>query len=158
MPSPFASLTVSEPIPLPFDEGQWVKVRALTGEEYAAAQASHRIGFLAGNQWSALFRASIENPTADDIVRAAADPLTGFDRVALARFGLVEWSYPQSLKRVEAKAAVPASDATPAQAAVPAVDHIADLTDDPLDFIAREVLKRSKPSLFEDAETAQVKG
>lgn len=150
MGSPFASLVVSDPIPLPFDEGQWIKVRKLTGKEYEGAQLAHRIGFVNGDKWAGLFRDSLENgPSAVAVQKALADPLTGFDRYALARAGLVEWSYPGPINRKEP----PPED----------YDAIRDLDDDAIEFSAREVLKRTKPLLFaehtdEAAEAAKVKG
>lgn len=156
-------MTISDPIPLPFDEGQWIRVRALTGEEYEAAQTAHRIEFVNGDKWAGLFKTFIEKgPSTASVKKALADPLTGFNRYVLARSGLVAWSYPQSIKRIEPVPAVAATDTTPAQAEVVAVDAIKDLRDDPLEFVAREVLKLTKPSLFvetpEEAEDAKVKG
>jgi hypothetical protein len=155
MSSPFASQTVSDPIPLPFDEGQWIRVRALTGKEFEQAQDAHRREFSGSSSrsWSMVFRRILEtgNPAPEDVLAAIRDPLTGFDRYAVARMGLIEWSYPQSVKPVlvEGKPVEP-------------VDAIADLKDDPIDFIAREVLRLTKPSLFlaseEDAKAAQKNG
>lgn len=69
MASPFASLIVSDPIPLPFDAGQWVKVRKLTGREYDKVRSEPRDG----DRWH------------------------GFDRYALVSLGLVEWSYERAI-------------------------------------------------------------
>lgn len=127
-------MTVSAPIPLPFDGGQWVKVRKLTGKQFEHAQAAHRAAFGAGNAraWSLTFRRGLEHGATDpEVLRAIHDPLTGFDRYELAKSGLVEWSYERAL------------DAA-------AVD---DLDDDAIDFIAREVLRVTKPALF--IETAK---
>ena len=133
MASPFASLTTSDPIPLPFDEGQWIKVRKLTGQEHEAAQLAHRVAFVRNDKWAGVFRESLDKGLdATRIQRALADPLTGYDRIALVRAGLVAWSYERPIK--------PQTD--------PADDAIADLDDDALEFIAREVLKRTKPGLF----------
>jgi hypothetical protein len=142
MASPFASMHVSDPIPLPFDEGQWVKVRKLTGEEYEAAQVAHRIEFVSGDKWAGVFRQALENgPSSAAVKKALANPLTGFDRYALVRAGLLAWSYPNSITPVKAKVA---QDGAPDIV----VDAIKDLDDDAVEFIALEVLKRTKPALF----------
>lgn len=144
MASPFASLTTSPAIPLPFDEGQWVQVRALTGEEYEAAQVAHRAEFVSGDRWAGLFKQALQDGPTDASVQAAlADPLTGFNRYALVRSGLVAWSYSASIAPVTTEGET--------------VDAVKDLTDDAVDFIARAVLKRTKPKLFE-TEHDDVKG
>lgn len=163
MSSPFASLVVSDPIPLPFDEGQWVQVRALTGRQYEAAQVFHRSNFVANDKWAGFFRDAIEHgPTSAQARLLLDDPLTGYDRYALVRSGLTAWSYDKPIKRIEGKPAVEASDKTPAQPAIDPIDAIEDLNDDAIEFIAREVLKLTKPSLFvtteDEAEAALVKG
>jgi len=159
MSSPFASLTVSDPIPLPFDEGQWMQVRKLTGRECDAAQEAHRGNLASGSprSWAATFRRMLEQGASDPaVLKAIADPLTGYDRFALIRGGLVAWSYPQSVKRVLAK---PEIKGTPGSPAVEASDAIEDLDDEAVDFIATEILRRTKPGLFhatkEDAEAVQ---
>lgn len=137
MASPFASYTTSDPIPLPFDEGQWIKVRALTGQEHEDAQEAHRAAFVSGrsNLWALQFRRALEHGASDpEVLNALADPLTGYDRYALARAGLVEWSY---------KSAINAKEPLPEE-----YDAIRDLKDGPIEFIAREVLKLTKPELF----------
>lgn len=141
MASPFASLVTSDPIPLPFDSGQWIRVRKLTGKQYEAVQQSHRAGFVTGDKWAGFFRAVAEGgPTSESTRKILSDPLTGHDRYALITEGLVAWSYEQ----------------------VVGADAIADLDDDAIDFIAREVLKLTKPSLFietiDDAETERKNG
>lgn len=139
MGSPFASLTVSEPIPLPFDAGQWIRVRKLTGREHEQAQAAHRGAFAAGSAraWAVTFRRALEKGATDpDVLKALADPLTGYDRHAVALAGLVAWSYDRAVD----------------------ADAIEDLDDEALEFIAREVLQRTKPGMFAVDEGAQVKG
>jgi len=144
MPSPFASLTTSDPIPVPFDEGQTVTVRMLTGAEYEAAQVAHRDGLfgVAPRSWARTFRRMLEKGAGDaEVLAALADPLTGFDRYVLVRSGLVSWSYTGVIHRKEP----PPEE----------YDAIRDLHDDAVDFIAREVLTRTKPSLFQTAEEAE---
>jgi hypothetical protein len=148
--SPFASQTVSDPIPLPFDEGQWIKVRKLTGRECDAAQEAHRGSLASSNprSWAATFRRMLEHGASDPaVLHAIADPLTGYDRFALVRSGLVAWSYPQPIKAAEKTLGDPV------------VDALDDLDDEAVDFMARAVLQRTKPALFhatvEDAIAAQ---
>lgn len=153
MSSPFASLTQSDPIPVPFDPPHTITVRKLSGREYERAQQAHALGVAAGDGriWATRFKRLLENSIAErvEIERAIADPLTGFDRYALARTGLIAWSYPVSTKPIMAEEAVPARAKTPARPAVQAYDPIEDIDDDLIDFIAREVLRRTKPALFE---------
>ena len=147
MGSPFASLIVSPEIPLPFDQGQWVKVRKLTGRQYEHAQMVHRAGVaIAPDKWAGFARAAAaDGPTSDAVKRMLTDPLTGFDRETLVREGLVAWSYDRPVKPVVTKVA-----GQPDQVD----DAIADLDDDAIDFIAREVLKLTKPTLFVETPEA----
>jgi hypothetical protein len=141
MGSPFASHTTSDPIPLPFDAPNWVQVRKLTGRELEQAAASGRDLFLGGNgrMFPALLRRALEHGATDpDVLHAIRDPLTGYDRYALVRFGLVAWSYPQSVKPLTA------NDKVNGQT----IDAIDDLDDEAVDFIATEVLRLTKPHLF----------
>jgi len=154
--SPFASQSVSNPIPLPFDPPQTVTVRKLTGRECDGAAEAHRDNLAGGSarSWPAVFRRALEKGATDpEVLKAIADPLTGYDRFALVRAGLVAWSYPQPIKTSPVTAAVQAADGKPP------VDPIDDLDDEAVDFIATEVLRLTKPHLFhatlEDAEVAR---
>ena len=158
----FASQTVSDPIPVPFDPPHTVTVRKLTARECDAAAEAHRDGIASGSAraWPATFRRMLEKGANDpDVLKAIADPLTGYDRFALVRSGLTAWTYPQSITPVPAKAEVKAKGNVPGSPAVPASDAIEDLDDEAVDFIATEVLRLTKPHLFhataEDAEVAQ---
>jgi hypothetical protein len=132
-------MTTPDPIPLPFDEGQWIQIRKLNGQQHEEAQRAHRAGFATDNKWAGFFRAVAgSGPSSDDVKRILADPLTGYDRYTLARAGLVAWSYPGAINAVEP----PTTE----------YDAIRDLDDDAVDFIAREVLKLAKPSLFQSRE------
>ena len=159
MSSPFASQTQSDPILLPFDPPHTVIVRKLTGREIEAAQEAHRGTLASGSarSWAVTFRRMLEKGASDpDVLKAIADPLTGYDRFALVRSGLVAWSYPQSVTPIAAKAEIKGKPGAPA---IEASDAIEDLDDEALDFIATEVLRLTKPHLFhatvEDAEVAQ---
>jgi hypothetical protein len=159
MGSPFASLAKSDPIPLPFDPGHSIVVRALTGPEFEDVQRTHALGVLIGRArvWNENIRQILEKGLvqASELANALKDPLTGFDRLAMVRAGLVSWTYPQSIKPT------PATPAEGKQAAVEAYDPIADLQDEPLEFVALEILKRTKPSLFlteDEQETERKNG
>lgn len=138
--SPFASLTRSEPIPLPFDEGQWIQTCKLTADQDAEAQKSHRGTFLDG-RWAETFRRMLRNAADPAVLAVVNDPLAGYDLHALVRFGVVAWSYPQPLTP---------EVITPASEGVDAVvkDWVKDLGPEALDFMARTVLKRTRPNLF----------
>jgi hypothetical protein len=153
MGSPFASHTTSDPIPLPFDPEQWIQVRKLTGREHEAAQQAHRDGLALGraNVWSAFLRRALEHGATDpDVLKAIRDPLTGYDRYALVRAGLVAWSYPQSVKPVMAKHATEVGGAV--SRPVVESDAVEDLDDEAVDFIATEILRLTKPQLFHATE------
>jgi len=159
----FASQT-QDTIPLPLDPGQTITIRKLTGREIEQAQVAHASGLAIGAAWSwaERFRRTLEHGADDARVQALlADPLNGFDRQTLIRCGLIAWSYPQSIKPVPAQPEVPAKDGKPAIAASPAQDAIGDLDDEAMDFIARSILKLTKPWLFEtvaEQEHAQKNG
>jgi len=137
----FASQT-QQTIPIPFDPLNTVTVRKLTGRETEEAQEAHRSSIATGSarSWAAAFRRMLEHGASDpDVLKAIADPLTGYDRYALVRSGLVAWSYPLPVKPADG-------------AATGAVD---DLDDEAVDFIAREVLRLTKPGLFATQEEAE---
>lgn len=148
MGSPFASHTQSDPIPLPFDPPNWIVVRGLTGREHERAQEQHRDGLALGraNLWGAFLRRALEKGASDpDVLRAIRDPLTGYDRYSLVRDGLVSWSYPQLITPVTVK-----HEGQPDQV----VDAVGDLNDEAVEFMATEVLRRTKPGLFLTTEEA----
>ncbi len=156
MAAPFASLTTSAPIPLPFDPPHTVVVRGLSGRELEQVQDAHARSVALGRTrlWSQTFRTILEQGLvkASELSAALRDPLTGFDRFAVVRAGLVAWSYPQPITPV---AAGPAVGDTPA---VDAYDVLDDMTDELVEFIATEVLRRTKPALFltdEEQEAAR---
>jgi len=146
----FASLT-QETIPVPFDPPHTVTIRKLTGREHDAAAEAHRTSLAGGNPrlWPAAFRRALEHGASDpELLKAIANPLTGYDRFALVRAGLVAWSYPQSIKPLTPSEVVDGLRK----------DAIDDLDDEGVDFIATEVLRLTKPGLFlspDDAEVAR---
>jgi len=80
-------------------------------------------------------------PAIPEVLKAIADPLTGYDRYALVRAGLVAWSYPQSITRIPC-----------CRRMRPTRSTIFD--DEAVDFIATEVLRLTKPALFHTTEEA----
>jgi hypothetical protein len=123
-----------------------------------------------------------EQERADAIKKQQADPLNSYDPYVLCAKGIISWSYPESLKLiavvdeeservVEAVKALAAfadkkgviADVIPivmdaAKAMRMAIPAIEDLADEAVDFLAREILKLSKPALFQtkdEIEAAQ---
>lgn len=139
----FASQTQAT-VAVPGEDGQTVTVRALTGGEYDAAQEAHLKAIAEGHSargWSGTFRRQLAKGVVSDaaVVEMLADPLNGFDRHTVVKAGLVAWTY---------------GEVTPAL--------VDDLKDDVLEFIATEVMRLTKPSLFlrsvDEAEAATKKG
>jgi hypothetical protein len=139
MASPFASQSI-ETIPIPADPSATVTIRKLTGGELDAAQAAHLKSTLAGqwapHGWAARFQRQLAKgiATVADVAAGLADPLNGYDRLALVTAGLVAWSYTDP----------PLSPAA-----------IGDLDDESLEYFAREILRRTKPALFQTPEVAK---
>jgi hypothetical protein len=142
-------------VPVPFDRPHTVTVRKLTGRELELAQESHAQGVALGRSrvWASTFRLTLEKGFAAsaDVIKALNDPLTGYDRYSLVASGLVAWTYPQSVAR-------PAKDldAEATKAALRGRQQVIDdLDDEAVEFIAREVLRLTKPSLFQNEEEAK---
>jgi hypothetical protein len=137
----FASRS-SDTIPIPFDPPHVCTVRKLTGRECDKAQAEHLKSTIAGrwaaHGWAKAFQRQLAQGTATtaDATNFLADPLNGYDRHTLVKAGLVGWDLPDPV--------------TP--------EAIEDLDDEALDWFAREVLRRTKPALFEDPEIGRKNG
>ena len=133
----FASRT-TDTIPIPFEAGQTITLRKLTGGETDAAQEAHLRSTIAGrwspHGWAQAFQRQLAKGVVADVQQALADPVLGYDRLTLATAGIVAWSLPEPILSPEA---------------------IADLGDDELDWVAREILRRTKPALFLTAEDAK---
>ncbi len=78
-------------------------------------------------------------PTSEQAAKINADPLNQYDKYVVCKKGLVSWTFED----------VPLSTPSDIDAAVE------DLDDEALDFLAREILKLSKPSLFQTAPEAE---
>jgi len=138
MGSPFASQT-TDTIALPFDPDQTATLRKLTGRELDKAQEVHLRNTIGGrwasHGWAAVFQRQLEKGIATnaDAERLLRDPLNGYDRHTLVTAGLTAWSYPEPALSAEA---------------------IEDLDDDALEWFATEILKRTKPGLFQTEDEA----
>jgi hypothetical protein len=130
----FASQTTTT-IAMPDGSGS-ITIRKLTGKEFEAAQQA-AIDVMAGGGrrvrgFSATMRRLLEkDPTVTEAETKAAlaDPLTGFDRFAVIAAGLTAWTHGRELKA-----------------------GIDDLDDEAAEFIGREILRLTKPSLFQTVE------
>lgn len=146
MGSPFASLRVSDPIALPFDPPNTITVRKLTGRHVELAQAAHLRSLVAGQSargWEAKLRRSLDSGDEQQVRAVLADPLNGYDRHTVVAFGLVSWTYANA--NVE-------KDGDPHK---PTPKQIDDLDDEALEFIATEVMRLTKPHLFQTIEEAE---
>ncbi len=137
----------TETIPIPFDPPHTATIRQLTGGEVEEAQRADALAVASGGVRTWAERIKRMSATGDPkALEILADPLLGYDRLTIIRAGLLAWTYPQLI------AIVPATEKTPAK------DAVGNLLDGPMDFFAREILRRTKPALFqtpEDAKAAQ---
>jgi hypothetical protein len=137
----FASQT-SVTIPIPFDDPHTVTIRKLTGRELERAQAEHMRSMVGGRSvrgWSGAFQRILNGlATPADAQQVLADPLGGYDRTTIVRAGLISWSYPQAIAPLTPSEAVDRSR----------TDAVEDLDDEALEFLATEILRRTKPGLF----------
>lgn len=162
----FASLTQAT-VQIPFDPPHTITVRKLTGKEIEQAQAANvknaAAGIL-GRDWNERVKRRMrqgidelrlkaltpEELAARENEAAAVElehPLNGFDRHTIIKAGLVAWSYDTG----KGEAAIKAARAK----------AIEDLDDEGADFVALEILRLTKPALFqtaEEREAALVKG
>jgi hypothetical protein len=141
MSIPFASHpSNSETIPFEPDLPNTITVRRLTGGEEEQAQAEHLKGLGNGRSsrgWSKAFQRILNkaNPSEQDAAEVLADPLNGYDRLTVAKAGLIGWSYPP---------------ADPKQKRTkPSDKEVEDLVDEALEFVALAVMRKTKPELFQ---------
>jgi|SRR5215471_2963539 len=133
----FASQTTTT-IPVPHDPPQTVTIRKLRGREVEDAQAGNMRDFLSNRiRWQTTVQAMMKKAggvDGDDLQVALHDPLIGYDRYIVIKAALLGWTY---------------TDHTPT------ADEIDDLDDETIDFIARAILRLTKPHLFADPELVQ---
>lgn len=150
MSSPFASRT-TKTIPIPFDPPNEVTIQKLAGRHLGKAQLENQVLAIDNlrRMGGAAFQKELEG-LGDAEKRAAlvkehqADPLNGYDRYEVLAKGIKSWSYEEKLDPVE----VVETDGV-TRMRIPAID---DLDDEAADFIAREILRLTKPALFQTAE------
>lgn len=141
----FASLTTNI-VTVPGEQPVMVTIHKLSGKDHDAAQFAHMSGVMTGRgrNWAQRFMqlAASGRASEADANRILADPLSGYDRLTLAKCGIVGWSCVDA-----AGQPVPVTEK--------AID---DLEDEPLELLASEILKLTKPGLFQtpaEAEAAQ---
>jgi hypothetical protein len=134
----FASQT-RQRVPLPFDVPHTVTLQKLSGKDLDAAQFEHMAGIQTGHgrNWAQRFLrlAAAGLASQADAQKVLDDPLSGYDRLALAKAGVKAWTYE------DGGTPKPVTDAA-----------IEDLEDEALEFIARTVLQLTKPALFQSKD------
>jgi hypothetical protein len=132
----FASQT-KQTIALPFALPHTITIRKLTGREYEGAQQAAINIFQLGEARPRGFSAALRKllvkdatTTEQEVQQALRDPLTGFDRYAVIEKGLVAWTFE--------------TDGKPTP-----LDQVADLDDEAAEFIAVEIMRLTKPALFQ---------
>lgn len=158
MASPFASRVVVT-MPIPFDLPHEVTIRKLAGRHLERARNAFMTGLFLDVQarggaavqkdMQTLFKKDDENAeaVAAKVKAAEADPLNGFDPYVVAQGGIVGWTYPESL----AVELVPDEKGN----SVPRVKAIDDLDEDAVQWFATEIMRLTKPSLFQTKAEAE---
>jgi hypothetical protein len=151
------SSRITRIVELPFDVPNTVTLRALAGRHLERARVESQaasVSFIQKMGGPAFQKelATLGDPEKQKELteKAKADPLNLFDRYIVLYRGIVGWTYPESLKAVMVE-----EDGRQ----VEHIEAIDDLSDEAAEFIAREILRLSKPSLFETkAEIEEVRG
>lgn len=157
MSAPFASRTTVT-IPIPFDPPNEVTLRKLAGRHLERAKSAflqrlvrdvqQRGGAAVQKDMEQLFRSDESSQdTAATVQAVKADPLNGYDKYELAAAGIKSWTYPESL--------VPQKVLDEDGHEVLRVVAIDDLEDEGLTFFATEVMRITKPSLFQTEDEAE---
>lgn len=168
MASPFARETKT--VDIPFDPGQTVTVRQLSGRQLEKASKEFlnkmiadvqaRGGAKVQKELNTLFGADESDKAAkaakateaqQAVEAVKANPLNGYDLDTLIRLGVMAWSYPDSLTPVSV---VEQTDEghTITVLRVPAIDT---LTEQARKFFATEVLQLTRPDLFVTPDTTE---
>jgi hypothetical protein len=184
-------------IPIPFDPPHTVTIRRLAGWQLHKAALENQLTSIetfrrmGGAQFQKELNEIRTAPPATDgaapapPAQEAPDPLAGYDKYLLMRYGIVSWTYEESLKPeavvdedseqlVEAtRRVIEMLGRDPRLAGYEAVTNAAkaileaakssrvvvkaleDLTEEDADFFAREILRWTKPSLFMTADEAE---
>lgn len=136
--SPFTSLCTMV-LAVPGTDDQSVTIRMLAPEhleQAAKAQQRKVLHELREMGGASVLKEFQELATGPSAMPGASDPLLLYDRVTLLEKGIIAWTYAPEITRAVC----------------------ADLNDETAGFLAREILKFSKPSLFltaAEAEAAQ---
>lgn len=137
-------------IPNPFEPGVTFTIQKLSGGAVERAQAEHIRKFIGGQNprgWEQTFRRALAAgiATDTDAVKALEDPLAGFDRLTVVKYGLKGWSYTETLegKPETSKPITPS-----------AIED--DLDDETIEYLAVEIMRLTKPARFQTP--AEVEG
>lgn len=157
MASPFAS-RVRVTLAIPFDPPNEVTIQKLSGRHLERARnvfmtglfldVQARGGAAVQKDMQTLFKK--DDPAAakeaeEQVKKVQANPLNGFDPYVIAQAGIVSWTYPESLTPER----VVTDTAGSTEMRVQALD---DLDEDALNWFATEIMRITKPSLFQTPE------
>ena len=142
----FASFTQAT-IPIPFDPPHIVTIQKLSGRQLAKANQAYFNDLIAGvrerggaeaqKDIDALFAKTPEQMAAA-VNTVQSDPLNGYDKHTLIRYGV---------KAIDGEPFVTAIDGQPLQP-----DPVDDMTEEAVEFLSREVMRLTKPALFQTAD------
>lgn len=144
----FASL-VTKVLTVAGDPPHTITIQKLSGRACEVAQAEHIRGTVAGftgRGWANSFGRKLLDGTATEAEALAvvADPLSGYDRIAVVRQGITGWSFTQPVMKDGA--------ATDKTEPMPITDRtVGDIDDETLETLATEIMKLTKPGLFTTA-------
>jgi len=131
MASPFAHFT-TQVIGVPHDEPQTITIQKLSGRWVERAQAAAAAGIVQGRGFAEKMQRLLSG-SEEDAKAFIADPFNGYDRATVLQGGITGWSYDLPVT----------------------ADNIGKLDDDICEFVAGEILKLTKPALFEAPETVK---
>jgi hypothetical protein len=125
-------------VPIPHDSDQTVTIQKLSGRELEDAELVHLENYIKGKNgrgWIERYTEAVTNGVASDGIAklVLSDPLRGVDRFTVVRYGLKGWSYPDAI--------------TP--------EVMDRLDDETAEFIAREVMRLTRPALFQTPDEAE---
>jgi hypothetical protein len=136
-------------IPLLFDPPHTVTIQKLSGRHLRKADdaqdfaAQDYVKQMGGQEFRKQLAEATKGKTPEEIAQVTYDPVHNYDKHLVVLYGLKAWTYEEEIP-------APADEA--ARKAL-----IEDLEPDALEFIAREILRWTRPSLFqkEDAKASQ---
>lgn|SRR3990167_6419819 len=166
----FASLT-QVTVDIPRQPGQSAILRKLTGRELDRAQAANiqsAASGILGRQWHERVKKQMKKGIEEIRLKAMTpeqlaerenaaalveldDPMNGFDRFEVVKCGLVSWSY-DAAERPVGKSGPPNKKAAEAEVIDARMKAIDDLEDEYVDFFAEQIMRLTKPALYQTAE------